>query len=319
MLKGGMALKALAAAKKASVFLNRRVIPQKFLRLVMYILLLDLSVIFLYPFFYMIVTSVKSPTDLMDTSVVWIVNKLYFYNYTLAFDNLDYISTLLRTVLYCLVATAGHVLVCSFVGYGFARFQFKGKGLLFLLLVLAMVVPVQTIIVPQYLVYSKLGIANGFLPLVLPAWLGYGLRGALFIFLFRQFYLSLPKALEDAAAIDGCSPVKTFFRVAFPASSSPIIVSTVLSVVWHWSEYYEPGIYLSSASQKLLPMQLPNIYTLMDSAADASMLTSANAELYTEGTAMAATFLVVLPVLIFYLVFQKQFRKGIEISGITGE
>lgn len=313
-------MKALSVSyRQANKFLKRNITVQKLVRLIMYVLLLDLAVIFLYPFFYMIVTSLKSPTDIMDTSVVWIVNKLYFRNYELAFKSLDYAGTLLRTILYCLVTTAGHILVCAFTGYGFARFKFKGKGFMFFLLILAMVIPVQTIIVPQYLIYTKLGIANGFMPLVLPVWLGYGLRGALFIFLFRQFYLSLPKALEDAAAVDGCSPVKTFFRVAFPASSSPIIVSTVLSVVWHWNDYYEPGIYLSTDSQKLLPMLLPNVYSLINSAADASMLTSNDAELYTEGTAMAATFLVVLPVLIFYLVFQKQFRKGIETSGITGE
>lgn len=305
--------------RQTNKFLKRNITLQRFVRLVMYVLLLDLAVVFLYPFFYMIVTSIKSPTDIMDTSVVWIVNKLYFRNYELAFKSLDYVNTLLRTILYCLVTTVGHILACSFTGYGFARFKFKGKGFMFFLLILAMVIPVQTIIVPQYLIYTKLGMANGFMPLILPVWFGYGLRGALFIFLFRQFYLSLPKALEDAAAVDGCSPVKTFFRVAFPASTSPIIVSTVLSVVWHWNEYYEPGIYLSKESQKLLPMLLPNVYSLMNSAADASLLTSTDASLYTEGTAMAATFMVVLPVLIFYLVFQKQFRKGIETSGITGE
>ena len=313
-------MKELAVfAKKSYLLLRRKITLQRFVRIVMYILLLDLAVIFLYPFFYMIVASIKSPTDLMDTSIVWIVDKPYFHNYEIAFKSLQYISSLLRTVLYCLVTTAGHVFVCAFTGYGFARFKFNGKAFMFFLLILAMVVPIQTIIVPQYLLYSKLGIANGFLPLILPAWLGYGLRGALFIFLFRQFYLSLPKALEDAAAVDGCSPVKTFFRIAFPASSSSIVVSIVLSIVWHWNEYYEPGIYLSSSSQKLLPMLLPNIYSLMNSVIEATMLTSANAEVYTEGVTMAATFMVVLPVLIFYLVFQKRFRTGIETSGITGE
>lgn len=313
-------METLAAfAHKTQVFFKKYITVQKLARLVTYILLLDLAVIFLYPFLYMMVTSIKSFTDLMDNSVVWIVDKPYFHNYTIAFKNLDYINSLIRTTLYCLVTTAGHIIVCAFTGYGFARFKFKGKGFLFFLLILAIVIPSQTIIVPQYLLYSKLGIANGFMPLILPTWLGYGLHGALFIFLFRQFYLSLPKALEDAAAVDGCSPVKTFFRVAFPASASPIIVSTVLSIVWHWNEYYEPGIYLSLDSQKLLPMLLPMIYDLMDSATNSSMVTDSNAEIYTEGVAMAATFLVVLPVLVFYFVFQNQFKKGIETSGITGE
>lgn len=305
--------------KKVKSFLKRNITTHRIVRTVMYILLLDLAVVFLYPFFYMIVTSIKSPQDLTDSSVVWIVNKVYIQNYKLAFKTLNYTSSLIRTILYCLVTTLAHVIVCAFTGYGFARFKFKGKGFLFFLLILAMVVPVQTIIVPQYLLYIKLGIGNGFAPLIIPTWFGYGLRGALFIFIFRQFYLSLPKALEEAAAIDGCSPIKTFFKVAFPASSSSIIVSIVLSIVWHWNEYYEPGIYLTDPSQKLLPMLLPNVYSLMKSTSGSELLSNGAAEMYTEGVVMAATFLVVLPVLIFYLLFQKQFRKGIETSGITGE
>lgn len=305
--------------KKIVYILGKAVTTHRILRLVMYILLLDLAVVFLYPFLYMVVTSIKSPQDLTDSSVVWIVNKFYTPNYKLAYNTLNYTGTLIRTILYCLVTTAAHIIVCAFTGYGFARFKFKGKGFLFFLLILAMVIPVQTIIIPQYLLYIKLGIGNGFAPLIIPTWFGYGLRGALFIFIFRQFYLSLPKALEEAAAIDGCSPIKTFFRVAFPASYSSIIVSIVLSIVWHWNEYYEPGIYLTEPSQKLLPMLLPNVYRLMKAASGSELLSNGAAEMYTEGVVMAATFLVVVPVLIFYLSFQKQFRKGIETSGITGE
>lgn len=287
----------------------------------MYILLLDLCVVFLYPFLYMLITSVKSPTDINDPSITWIINRFYFHNYKIAYQNLNYIPSLLRTVIYCLVSTVGHVFVCSFVGYGFARYNFKGKKLFFLQLLLSMVVPIQTIIVPQYLLFSALGMPNGFGPLVIPTFFGFGLRGALFIFLFRQYYLSLPASLEEAAAVDGCTPLMTFFRIAFPASTSSIVVSTVLSVVWHWNDYYEPGIYLTDSSQKLLPMLLPSIYSAMGSdgnAADA-LIEGGNVDLYTAGVAMAATFLVVLPVIIFYFVFQKQFKQGIETSGITGE
>ena len=305
--------------KKSVLFIKRGITTHRIVRIFMYVLLLDFAVVFMYPFFYMIVTSVKSPQDLTDSSVVWIVNEIYTANYELAYTTLNYTSTLFRTIFYCLISTAGHIIACSFTGYGFARFKFKGKSFLFFLLILAMVVPVQTIIIPQYLLYIKLGIGNGFAPLLIPTWFGYGLRGALFIFIFRQFYLSLPKALEEAAAIDGCSPIKTFFRVAFPASASSIIVSIVLSIVWHWNEYYEPGIYLTEHSQKLLPMLLPNVYRLMNSASGSELLAGDAAEIYTEGVVMAATFLVVLPVLIFYLAFQKRFRKGIETSGITGE
>ena len=299
--------------------IKKNAIFQKIVRFFMYVLLLDLAVVFLYPFLYMIVTSLKSPEDLMDSSVTWIVNQLYFHNYTLAFEKMQYIPILLKTIVYCVVATGGHILACSFVGYGFARYNFIGKRMFSFLLILSMVIPIQTIIVPEYLLYSKIGVANGYFPMLVPTWLGYGLRGALFIFLFRQFYLSLPRSLEEAAAVDGCTPIRTFFRIAFPASTSSVIVSVVLSIVWHWNDFYEPNIYIRENSQMLLPMLLPKLYDSMKDAADPTQSFLQNADLYTEGVAMAATFLAVIPILIFYLFFQKQFRQGIETSGITGE
>ena len=299
--------------------IKKNAIFPKIVRFFMYVLLLDLAVVFLYPFLYMIVTSLKSPEDLMDSSVTWIVNQLYFHNYTLAFEKMQYIPILLKTIVYCVVATGGHILACSFVGYGFARYNFIGKRMFSFLLILSMVIPIQTIIVPEYLLYSKIGVANGYFPMLVPTWLGYGLRGALFIFLFRQFYLSLPRSLEEAAAVDGCTPIRTFFRIAFPASTSSVIVSVVLSIVWHWNDFYEPNIYIRENSQMLLPMLLPKLYDSMKDAADPTQSFLQNADMYTEGVAMAATFLAVIPILIFYLFFQKQFRQGIETSGITGE
>jgi len=286
----------------------------------MYVFLIDLSVVFLYPFLFMIVTSFKSPTDIMNSTVTWVISQVYYQNYESAFSSLHYVGDALKTVLYCALSTLGHILVCSFVGYGFARYNFKGKTFFFMMLILAMVVPLQTIIIPEYLLYAKLGMSSGFGPLVIPTWFGYGLKGALFIFIFRQFYLSLPKSLEEAAAVDGCTPVKTFFKIAFPSSVPPIIVSTVLSVVWHWNDYYEPGIYLGEETQMLLPMRLPRIFSAMEMVSiDADALLGVSEGIYTKGVAMAATFLCVLPILIFYLFFQKQFRQGIENSGITGE
>ncbi len=286
----------------------------------MYVFLLDLSVVFLYPFLYMIITSFKSPTDLLNSTITWIISEFHIENYNTALESLNYVIDLLKTTVYCLATTFGHILVCSFVGYGFARYKFKGKSLFFLFLILAMVVPLQTIIIPEYLLYAKLGMSSGFGPLIIPTFFGYGLKGALFIFIFRQFYLSLPKSLEEAAAVDGCTPVKTFFKIAFPSSIPPIIVSIVLSIVWHWNDYYEPGIYLTKESQMLLPMKLPRIFSAIQSATvSADAITGMSDGIYTEGVAMAATFLCVIPILVFYLVFQKRFRQGIENSGITGE
>lgn len=283
----------------------------------LYVLLINLAFVFLYPFFYMIVTALKSPQDISDITVNWLLNSVYVQNFKLAFNTLDYIPALIRTTFLVLVSTLGHILSCSLVGYGFARFEFKGKGFFFVLLLMSIIVPLQTIIVPQFMLFATLGLSASYLSIIVPTWLGFGLSGGLFIFVFRQFYLSLPRSLEEAASIDGCGILQTFIKIAFPASRSSIVVCTVLSLVWHWNDYFEPSIYITESSQFLLPMQLPGLYKLMQSSGDA--MSGVMDNLYTEGVAMAATTLVVLPMLIMYFFLQKQFVLGVERSGITGE
>ena len=287
-------------------------------RVFLYVLLINLAFVFLYPFFYMIVTSFKSPEDIQDITVNWLLNTLHFDNFRLSFSMLEYPAALLRTVVLVLACSVGHVLSCSFVGYGFARFNFRGKGFFFVLLLMSIIVPMQTIIVPMYMLFAAVGLQSSALAIIIPTWFGFGLSGGIFIFLFRQFYLSLPRSLEEAAAIDGCGIIGTFFKIAFPASRSSLVVCWVLSLVWHWNDYFEPSIYITERSQFLLPMQLPGLYDLMNSGAS-DTLTGVADNMYTEGVAMAATTLVVLPVLIMYFFLQKQFVLGVERSGITGE
>ena len=130
--------------KTAAVRTLRRVFTAKrVVRLVMYVFLLDLMFVFLYPFLYMLITSIKSPEDVMDVTVNWLVNQVYVHNYALSWEALQYPVTLLRTVFLVVVCTLGHLIACSLVGYGFARFEFRGKGVLFIFLLLAIIVPPQ--------------------------------------------------------------------------------------------------------------------------------------------------------------------------------
>ena len=290
-------------------------------RLLMYLFLLDLVFVFLYPFLYMLITSVKSPEDIMDVTVHWLVNGIHGQNYTLSWNVLDYPTRLVRTFMVVTLCTLGHLIACSFLGYGFARYNFRGKKLLFLLLLLSIIVPPQTIITPVYMIFSNAHMTGTYLPLILPTWFGLGLKGGLFIFIFRQFYLSLPRSLEEASSIDGCGPISTFFRIALPSSRSSIMVCLVLSLVWHWNDYFEPTIYITQQKDYLLPMMLPGLYNLMNGAGTVTDV-AASVDLnliYTEAVAMAATTLVIIPVFILYMFLQKQFIEGVERSGITGE
>lgn len=288
-------------------------------RLFMYVFLLDLVFVFLYPFLYMMVTSLKSPGDLNDISVEWILNELHWDNYRLAYTALDYPRRLLNTLLMTVLSLTGHILACSFVGYGFARFRFRGKSFFFIALLLSMIVPTETIIVPLYLFFSKLGWVGTQLPIIAPTYLGFGLKGALFVFIFRQFYLSMPASLEEASLIDGCGPIRTYFKIAFPMAKSSIMVCTVLGMVWHWNDFFEPTIYLGNQDKFYLSVMLPSIYQLMQSAGTASGASGLSESLYNDAVGMAATALIVLPVFIVYMFLQRQFMEGVERSGLTGE
>ena len=297
-------------------------------RIFLYILLIDLVLVFLYPFLFMLITSFKSYEDLIDSSVTWIINSFHVQNYTLAYELMEYPVKLLNTVLVAGLSTFGHIFSCSLAGYAFARYRYKYTSVLMVLVILSMIVPIQTLIVPSYLTFSNLGWLNTYLPLIVPTFFGFGLKGAMFIFLYRQFYLSLPRSLEEAAYIDGCGPVRTYLRIAFPSATASTMGCAVLSVVWHWNDYFEPGMYLSNAKRFLLPQVLPNLYNLLSSltaipgeSGAAGMVTNATDAkmLYNAALIMAATVLCLVPLLIGYFVIQRWFMESVEHSGITGE
>lgn len=287
-------------------------------KIIMYVLLIDFAFIYLYPFLHMIINSLKSQDDLLDVSVKWVLNDLCFDNFKLAFENLNYIPRFLRTLLSVAVCTVGHVLACSFIGYGFARYNFRGKNILFFLLILSMVVPTQTIIVPLYILYSKLGWIPGQAGIIVPSFFGFGLNGALFVFIFRQFFLSLPPALEEASAIDGCGPVRTFFRIALPIAKPTVIISSVLSVVWHWNDFFEPGMYIQKQKNFYLSMLLPTMSEAVEKTKTGVLSMTGDVGL-TDATVMAAVILVILPIFIGYMFIQRKFVQSVETSGITGE
>jgi len=242
----------LFKSKYSSVSGYKRLI----VKIAMYLLLLGLAFVFIYPFIYMIVTSLKSDADLNSLSVQWIPTELKFENYFVAIDILKAGRYLKNSLFVTVVASIGHIISCSFIGYGFARFHFPFKKLLFGCVILAFIVPVQTLIIPMYLTYSNLGWLDSYLPLIVPTFFGFGLKGALYVFLFRQFYLTLPRDLENAARIDGCGFLMTYWKIVFPLAQSTLMVALVLSVVWHWNDFYEPAIFVSKARLGFFPPRL---------------------------------------------------------------
>ena len=285
-----------------------------------YVILVDLAFVFLYPFLYMLVTSIKSPVDLSDVTVRWIPRSVHMQNYAKAWIALDYLKHLKNSVLVVGLSTAGHVLSCSFIGYGFARHRFPGRNVFFLFVILSLIIPVQVIIVPLYIQYSKMGWLDSYLPMVVPTFFGFGLRGGLFVFVFRQFFRGLPYELEDAARIDGCGSVRTYWSIVLPISGAAVVVTIVLAMTWHWNDYYEPVIYLLGSPQKrMLPAILPSLYELI-SGMDPEELGIAEEEIeemFNRGFVMAATALAMAPMLAAYMVLQRRFMVGVSRTGLT--
>lgn len=289
-------------------------------RVAVYILLIDLAFVFLYPFIHMIVNSLKSPQDLIDITVKKIPTSFYWKNYKIAFSALNYTVAARNSLFITLFATAGHILACSFIAYGFARFRFPGREFLFTIVMFSMIVPIQVLIIPYYRQFSDWNWLNSYLPLIIPTFFGFGLRGGLYIFIYRQFFMGMPYELEEAATIDGCGTFRTYWNIILPLSKSATLVTGVLSMVWHWNDYFEPGIYLTKQGLWPVSINIPTMYETVRALSSGTddFLMEGGEVLFNEGVVFAGTFLVILPILIIYLILQRQFMESVERTGIVG-
>lgn len=287
-------------------------------RAILYIMLLGLAFVFLQPFIHMLVNAFKTYTDVMNISIKWIPKEGTLENWKLAAEALNLKTSFFNSLIVTGLATLGHLISCSFVAYGFTRFKFKGRNLLFGIVIFSIIVPVQTISVPLYMLYSNLDWIGSYMPLIVPAFFAMGLNGGLFIFLFRQYYLRLPASLEEAAEIDGCNEYGTFFRIILPSTGSTMLVCFILSFVWHWNDFFEPGLYINSTKKYLLPQMLPAMYEFFDKFSVAATQEALEMAMkYHTGVIMAATLICVIPLLILFLFFQNKFMQGIERSGLV--
>lgn len=297
-------------------FLGSRTTYGLIFTVLLYTLLIAIGFVYLYPLLFMFVTSMKSPDDLLNPMVQWIPTQLFTGNYEKAFRVLDYPNTLKSSILISVVPSLIQTAVCSLVGYGLARYRFWGKNLIFILILATFIIPAQNTVIPQMLTYREMGLLGNINALLLPAMLGQGYKSAIFILIFYQTFLSLPKVLEEAARLDGASDLKIFLQIALPAAIPSFIISIIFSTVWYWNETFLTVIYLEGGIQSL-PMQL-------------SKFVQAYENLYPPGTVnifdrlneavkLSGTFLNILPLLLMYFVLQKWFVESVERTGITGE
>ena len=283
---------------------------------VLYLVLIAIGFVYLYPLLFMFVTSIKSPSDLLNSMVQWVPTEVYINNYVKAYNVLAYPEALLSSTLVSVIPSVIQTVICSLVGYGLARYRFRGKNLIFILILATFIIPAQNTFIPQMLAYKKLGLLGNITSIIFPSILGQGYKSAIFILIFYQTFLSLPKVLEEAARLDGASDLKIFITIAVPGAVSAYLVSLIFSIVWYWNETFLTSVFLSGGIQTL-PMQLDKFvqaYQNMYPPGVVNIFDRLN-----EAIKLSGTFMTILPLLVMYIILQKWFVESVERSGITGE
>lgn len=292
-----------------------------FLKVVfIYALLICIGFIYLYPILRMLSVSFMSLDDLLDSSIQWIPSALSLANYRQAAASMDYMKSFLQSLLITGVPTLCNLFSCSLIGYGLARFRFKGHGLIMAVILFTFVLPSQIVMIPTYVLYSDMGILGTIWSFILPALVGQGLNAPIFILIFWQFFRTVPKALIEAAMIDGAGYFRSFVRVSLPSATPAFITVGLFSFVWYWNESYLTELYvhgvLSNSGLTTLIIQLRNFASNYSSYATTAV---SGATSLNEAIRMAGTLLAVLPLLILYFVLQRHFVESIDRTGITGE
>lgn len=286
-------------------------------KIAVYFLLSLIGFVYLYPLFYMITYSFMNTDDLINPLITYIPSGFYMDNFERAAAVMDYFKTLWQNVLASFVPALVQTISAAIIGYGFARFRIPGKSILFALVLITFIIPPQITMIPQFLMFKDLGLIGSIFSYIIPAAMGQGLKSGLFILIFFQFFRSIPKALEEAAQIDGAGAYKIFAVICVPMAVPAFIISFLFSMVWYWNETLLAALYLGD-KLTTLPLELQNFAATYQKMFPVDPNAQTGRSL-NEAINMAGTFLNIIPLLVVYFFTQRWFVESIERSGITGE
>ena len=289
--------------------------------------MLEMAFVILYPIMYMLSMAFRSSADMYDASIVWIPKNFTFENFTMCFDALKFDVAFKNTVIIALGCTLLQVVVCTFTGYSFARFKYKGSKLLFFIAIFTVIIPPQMINLPNYLLFRdfdlfgivKLATGAGmgnmldkYITVFLLAALGVGLRSGLFILIFSQYFKGIPTELEEAAMIDGCGYFRTFINIMVPNAGGPMLTTFLFSMVWYWNDFYTMSTFFTEI--KTLSVNLANIGASLQNV----MSTAAYNPYKVMTIKQAACIIVMLPIFVLFILLQKRFVRSMVNSGLVG-
>jgi len=267
-------------------------------RILIYTLIIIFAALFIIPFLWIISTSLKGEEQIFAIPPQWIPDQLHWDNYSKVFDKMPFMVYLRNSTLITAITIIGVVLSSSVVAYAFGCLQWPGRNTLFIVVLATMMLPMQVTMIPVFVLFKELGWLNTFKPLTVPAFFG---GGAFNIFLLRQFFMTIPRDLLDSARIDGCPEIRIYWSIVLPLAKPALATVAILTFMFTWNDFIGPLIYLSDKTMGTLALGL-------------AMFVGQH---QTEwGMLMAASVLMMLPMIMIFFLFQKYFIKGFTMSGI---
>ncbi len=296
-------------------------------KIAVYVFLITISYVFLYPIIKMISISFMSSNDLVNPETIWFPQKFAFTNYDVAWRVLNGKVSLWNSTKFTTILAVLQTVISALTGFAFARYEFRGKKTLYTVLLLSFIIPVPILLITQYhlfnSVYLLLGHTgpgkglNTYDSQMIMAFFGQGVNSAILILIFVNFFKMIPHDLYEAAKIDGANPLQLFWHITVKLSLSTIVVVFLFSFVWNWNETYVTRLLVGDGIE-LFTNQLGKFDALFESRASSSPYAGREVQL-SEAYKMAATTISMIPLLIIYFIGQKSFVQGIERTGLTGE
>ena len=278
---------------------NKSISKSKFItRTISYILLFAGSMVMAVPFIWLIRSSLMEPKQIFTFPPEWIPNPFVWSNYKNALTAAPFFTYFKNTMFIVIFVMAGTLLTSALSAYSFARFNWPGKKIMFYLLLSTMMLPYAVTIIPNFILWNWLGFINTPVPLIVPAWFG---GGAFNIFLLRQFFMTIPRELDEAAIIDGANYFQIFFKILLPLIKSALAVIAIFTFMGTWNDFLGPLIYLSDSDKYTLAIGLAQFKG--NYAAQWNYL-------------MAASTVVIMPIIVLFFVCQKYFVQGITLTGM---
>jgi multiple sugar transport system permease protein len=310
-------------------YINQYFVNKIIARLFKYLLLIGLAFLILYPLLVKLSSGFMSQYDLMDSTVRFIPRNPTLFTFQRVIEHTRYFTALLNTAALSFLSGFIQMLVCAFVGYGLARFNFKGRRIVFVLVVFTILVPPQTYMISLFLqfrffdIYGLIGAITGTQgvnildspwPVVILSGTGFAFKNGLFIFMMRQFYKGMPEELEEAAYVDGSGALKTFFRIMIPLSTSMMVTVFILAFAWQWTDTYYTPLFFTRFST-LSNLLLRGFEGVMVEGFSFGLK---NGQPLTAAFNNAFSLLIIAPLVVIYLFAQRKLVEGVERSGIVG-